>query len=112
MNLINLLFGPSKGKSFHIILDEILKEDKDKIKSVLEKIFSMYERLANVRIARHYFYKPWCKPWCKDSNRPYCSLNYYIEKCMTSKGLVDAKCLQDLSRNDPWQQKNPIMMYI
>ena len=104
MNLINLLFGPPKGKPFHIILDEILsKEDKKKIKSVLEKIFSMYERLADVRIARYYS----DKPWCKDPNQPYCSLNYYIEECMTSNGLVDAKCLQNLSRKDPRQQKEP-----
>jgi len=100
----NLQLDPPKGKPFHIILDEILfEEDKRKIISVLENIFDMYERLANVKIARYYFYNP----WCEDPNQPYCRPNYYIEKCRISYNLVDAKCLQNLSRNEPWQQKEP-----
>jgi len=101
----NLESNPPKGKPFHIILDGILfKEDKEKIKSVLEKIFSMYERLADVRIARYYF----DKPWCEDPNQPYCSPNYYIEKCWIPNDLlIDATCLHNLSKNEPWQQKEP-----
>ncbi|MFZ8801139.1 MAG: hypothetical protein ACO2ON_03115 [Candidatus Nanopusillus sp.] len=105
MVTINFWFDPPKGKPFHIILDEILfEEEKNKIKSVLEYIFDMYERLANVKIARYYF----DKPWCEDPNQPYCRPNYYIEKCWVSNDLlIDAKCLHNLSRNEPWQQKEP-----
>ncbi len=64
----------------------------------------MYERLANVRIVRHYF----DKSWCEDPNQPYCRPNYYIEKCWISNNLlIDATCLHNLSRNEPWQQKEP-----
>jgi len=104
MVITNSESNPPKRKPIHITLDERLSEEhRNKVKSVLENLFSMYERLANVKIARDYF----GKPWCEDPNQPYCRPNYYIEKCRFSSNIVDAKCLLDLSKNEPWQQKEP-----
>jgi predicted Zn-dependent protease len=91
-------------KPFYITLDERLsREDKNIIINNLERLLIWYERLAGVKIPRYYF----DRPWCRDPNQPYCRPNYYIEMCRDSNDKINANCILNLIRTEPWQQHRP-----
>jgi len=91
-------------KYLYITIDERTPEnDKGKVIISLEILLRRYEREAGVSIRRYYFYGP----WCKNPDHPYCRPQYYIENCRDRNGKINANCIFNLSRNEPWQQTNP-----
>ncbi len=104
MSVATVQSDPFKKRPIYVTLDERLsREDRNIIISDLERLFMRYERWAGVRIERRYFYRP----WCRDPSQLYCSPSYYIELCRASNGKINANCIYDLIKAEPWQQYRP-----
>jgi predicted Zn-dependent protease len=104
MSALTISSTDSLRKPIYITLDERLsRKDKSIVINNLESLFNWYEKLARVRIRRYYF----DGPWCKDPDQPFCRPNFYIRICRAPNGKIDASCMLDISKREPWQQKEP-----